>query len=82
MYANLTTDCLKDIDALTAVITDSSLQMGDDERMQQINGIYADMQDKNSFAQYFTNSAKLLVNQKVREQNDISVSRSLYGLPH
>ncbi len=82
VYANLTNYCLKDIDALMVVITNDSLQMGDDERMQQINIIYADMEDKNSFAQHFTNSAKLLVNQKVREQNDISVSRSLYGLPH
>src|SRR5205823_1222241 len=53
VYANLTTDCLKNIDALIAVVTDSSLQMSDDERMHQINGIYADMQDKNSFTQYF-----------------------------
>ncbi len=82
VYANLTGDCLKDIDALMTVIADDSLQMNDDERMNQINNIYADMQDKNSFTQYFTNSTKMLANQRVREQNDISVSQSLYGLPH
>ena len=82
VYTNLTTDCLKDIDALTSVITDDSLQMNDDERIQQINSIYADMQDKNSFTQYFTNSANMLANQRAWEQNDIWVSTSLYGLPH
>src|SRR6266542_3080946 len=82
VYANLTTYCLKDIDALMVVITNDSLQMSDDERMKQINIIYADMQDKNSFTQYFTNSANMFANQRFREQNDISVSHSLYGLPH
>jgi len=82
VYRNLTTDCLKDIDALMAVIADDSMQMNDDERMNQINNIYADMQDKNSFTQYFTNSASMFANQRAREQNDISVSQSLYGLSH
>ncbi len=80
VYTNLATDCMKDIDALMAVTTDNSLQMNDEERMKQINVIYADMQDKSSFTQYFTNSAKMLVNQRAREHNDISVSQSLYGL--
>ena len=82
VYSNLTTDCLRDIDALMAIIANDSLQMNDDERMNQINNIYADMQDKNSFTQYFTNSTSMLANQRVREQNDVSVSQSLYGLPH
>jgi hypothetical protein len=82
VYTILTSDGLKDIDALMSVVTDDSLQMSDDERMQQINSIYAHMQDKNSFTQYFTNSANMLANHRALEQNDISVSKGLYGLPH
>ena len=81
VYADLTVDCLEDIDQLIAVITDNTFQMTDDERIKQINIIYADMLDKNQFAQSFTNSAKLLAQQRTKEQNDISVAQNLYGLP-
>jgi uncharacterized protein YhaN len=73
---------IKDIDALMAVITDDDLQMKDDERMKQITNIYKDMQDKNAFVQYFTNSTNMLAYQRLSGQNDISVFQSLYGLPH
>ena len=81
VYADFTADCLQDIDQLIAVITDNTFQMTDDERLKQINFIYADMQDKNQFTQSFTNSAKLLAQQRTKERNDISVSQNLYGLP-
>ncbi|CAN5396724.1 hypothetical protein BH10BAC2_BH10BAC2_46470 [soil metagenome] len=81
VYADLTTACLQDIDQLIAVITDNTFQMTDDERLKQINIIYADMQDKNQFTQSFTNSAKLLAQQRTKERNDINVSQNLYGLP-
>lgn len=81
VYADLTTDCLQDIDQLIAVITDNTFQMTDDERLKQINFIYADMKDKNQFTQSFTNGAMLLLHQRTKEQNDISVSQNLYGLP-
>ena len=53
----------------------------DDERLKQINFIYADMLDKNQFTQSFTNSAMLLAQQRTKEQNDVGVSQKLYGLP-
>lgn len=81
VYADLTADCIQDIDQLIAVITDNTFQMTDDERLTQINFIYADMLDKNQFTQSFTNSATLLAQQRTKEQNDISVSQNLYGLP-
>jgi len=82
VYTAFTSDCLKDIDALMLVISSNALQMTDDERMKQINAIYHDMQDKNSFAQYFTNSNNILSNQRLHEENDISATQSLYGLRH
>ncbi len=81
VYADLTTDCIQDIDQLIAVITDNTFQMTADERLKQINFIYADMLDKNQFTQSFTNSAMLLAQQRTKEQNDVGVSQKLYGLP-
>lgn len=82
VYTNLTSECLKDIEELLNVTTDNHLQMTDDERMKQIQNIYADMQDKNSFSQYFIDNVEMLANQRARELNDLSVSQSLYGLPN
>ena len=80
VYGGLMADCLKDIDGLISVITDYKLQMTDDERIRQINKLYADMQDKNAFTQSFTNNAFLLAQQRQREQNDISVTQQLYNV--
>ena len=80
VYGALTADCLKDIDGLISVITDYTLQMTDDERIKQINKLYADMQDKNAFTQNFTNNAFLLAQQRQKEQNDISVTQQLYNV--
>jgi hypothetical protein len=80
VYGALTADCLKDIDGLISVITDYTLQMTDDERIKQINKLYADMQDKKAFTQSFTNNAFLLAQQRQKEQNDISVTQQLYNV--
>ena len=81
VYTDLTTECLQDIDQLIAVISDNTFQMTDDERIKQINFIYADMSDKNQFTQSFTTGTMLLAQQRTKEHNDISVSQNLYGLP-
>lgn len=80
VYSALVADCVKDIDGLISVITDDKLQMTDDERIKQINRLYADMQDKNAFTQSFTNKAFLLAQQRQQEQNDISVTRQIYNV--
>jgi len=80
VYAEITADCLKDIDALMNLITDNKLEMSDDERIAAINKLYADMQDKNSFTQSFTNDGLLLVQQRQQEANNNGVAKQLYNI--
>ncbi len=80
VYTELTADCLQDIDELMNVITDNNLQMTDDEGIKEINKLYADMQDKSSFTQSFTNNALLLAQQKTREENNNAVMQQLYNI--
>lgn len=80
VYTAITADCLQDIDALMNLITDNKLQMTDDERIAGINELYADMQDKHSFTQSFTNDGLLLIQQRQQEANNNGVIKHLYNL--
>ena len=51
--------------------------MKDDERLKRIDALYHDMQDKYSFAQSFAGEANILAARRLREQNDIQISRGL-----
>ncbi len=79
VFTELTDDCLQDIEELMNVISNNKLQMTDDERIKEINKLYADMQDKNSFTQSFTNNGFLLAQQRANEANNVGVARQLYN---
>ncbi len=79
VYNNMTNECVKDIDVLMPLITDDSLEMKDDERLQRINQIYLNMQDKYSFTMSFTKEISVLAADRVKEQNDVDVSKTLYN---
>jgi len=80
VYKELVADGLQDIDELMNIITNNKLQMTDDERMKEVNKLYADMQDKNSFTQSFTNNGFLLAQQRTQDANSIGVAKQLYNL--
>lgn len=80
VYANLITECLKDVDELISVTTDGELQMKDDERIKRITAIHTSMQDKYTFTQSFTNESSILVAQRMKEQNDVQVSKILNNI--
>jgi hypothetical protein len=51
--------------------------MTDDERIKQIDRLYADMKEKYAFAENFTNDIKILSLQKLKEKNEVNASRLL-----
>lgn len=73
-------DCSKTLDELIALTTDSKLEMKDNERIERIDKLYADMQDKQTFSQGFSNDAKSLAASRLKEKNDIQTSRALQGI--
>lgn len=80
VYTNLFTQSLKNLDALTTIVTANQLRMSDEERLQAIDAIFTDIQDKFLFLKHFNNSTTLLAVQRAREKNDITTVQHIYGL--
>lgn len=78
VYSFLVKQSLRNIEELTMIITASKLRMSDDERMQAIDKIYADMENKLSFLRYFNNSTKLLAMQRAKEGGETATIQKLY----
>jgi hypothetical protein len=82
VYQKLLAESTNDLNDLATVITSSSLRMSDDERLQAIDQIYSDMNEKLQFVQMFNQQASLLALQRDREQNQHKVLSDLYKLKH
>ncbi|MGN6214470.1 TerB family tellurite resistance protein [Parafilimonas sp.] len=80
VYDNLFKESLRNLDELLTVITAGKARMSDDERLQAIDRIYADMQDKLLFLQHFNNNTTILAVQRAKERNDAQTIRKIYGL--
>lgn len=63
-----------------AVVTAGKMRMSDDERLQAIDRIYSDMQDKIQFLRHFNNNTTVLAVQRAKEKNDAETIRKVYGL--
>lgn len=80
IYSNLLNQSLRNLDELAMVMADGKLRMSDDERLQAIDEIYMEMQDKLHFLRNFNSSSNILVLQRAKEADDAQVSKSLYKL--
>ena len=80
VFNTLLSDCAKNLDELTSLITNRNLQMKDDERIKAIDKIYADAQDKQVFVRVFSNNTSGLSVQRGNEENDIIIFKKLNGL--
>ena len=80
VYLSLISGCNDLVDELATVIDDDQLQLKDDERIQRIDKICLDMQDRYQFSQSFANEIKLLVLSRLKEANEVNKSYSLYGI--
>lgn len=80
VFDTLLDECLKTVEELILVTTSGELEMKDDERLQRIDALYADMQDKYSFACSFSEDMGLLAVQRIGEQIEINRSKLLNGV--
>jgi regulatory protein YycH of two-component signal transduction system YycFG len=78
VYSFLVKQSLRNIEELTMIITASKLRMSDNERMQAIDRIYLDMENKLSFLRYFNNSTGLLAMQRAKEKGETTTIQKLY----
>ena len=80
VFSNVIAESLKDIDALTELITDNRLQMSDDERIERITRLYTGMQEKYMFSQLFAGNVNILSAQKQEQLHDAFITKQLYNL--
>lgn len=81
VYSTLIALGLKDIDALTILLTNDALGMDDGERIRRVQEIDGDLRDQYAFMKSFTGDTDLLVLQRQRDQSDAATLRQLYGMP-
>lgn len=81
IFDNLLNECMKTVEELILVTTSGKLEMKDDERLKRIDRLYADVQDKYSFACSFSEDMGLLAVQRLGEQMEINRSKLINGLP-
>jgi hypothetical protein len=82
VYAGLFSQCLRNLDALTMVITGDQLRMSDADRLGAIDGIYGSITGQLGSLRSFNNSLSIQAAQRAKEQNDINHLKSLYGNPN
>lgn len=80
VYSSLFDASIKNLDELMMIITATKLRMSDDERLQSIDRIFFDMEDKLTFLRSFNNNTQLLAIQRAKSKNDVSTMKLLYGI--
>ena len=80
VYERLLDQSLKNLDALTMVITAGQARMNDNERITAIDGIYEDMQDMLVFLRHFNGSTNVLALQRRKASGDIGTVKSFHGI--
>lgn len=80
VYDHLLKESLRNLDELLLVITAGQARMSDDERLEAIDRIHADMQDKLLFLRSFNNNTSVLALQRARERNDAQSTKKVYGI--
>ena len=80
VYGNLLSQSLRNLDELTMVLTADKLRMSDDERLQAVDDIYLQMQDKLLFLRNFNATSNVLALQRAKEAKDVYASKGLQEL--
>lgn len=80
VYEKLLKESLRNLDELAMVLTSGQARMSDDERLETIDRIYADMEDKLLFLNDFNSKGALLGLQRAKEKHDTDAVRVLTGI--
>jgi len=78
VYGSLFKQSLRNLDELLMLVTATKLRMSDEERLQAIDRIYLDMENKLVFLKVFNSSTQMLAMQRARENHDVETLQKLY----
>lgn len=80
VYGNLFNQSVKTLDKLFMIITASQLRMSDSERLEAIDRLYNDMQEKFGFLRDFNNTTSILSLQRARQKAEVNSIKAVYGI--
>lgn len=78
VYFNLAEECDDLLTELSMFTSDDELQLKDDERIERIDKIYLEMQDRYEFSMSFNKQVKLLVINRLKEKKETEKLSSRY----
>jgi hypothetical protein len=78
VFQHLLNQSVDNLANLTNVITAGNLRMSDAERLQAIDHIYSDTQNKLVFLRHFNNQVAILAVQRQKAQNEVQTFKNLY----
>jgi|APTNR8051073442_1049403.scaffolds.fasta_scaffold04610_6 preprotein translocase subunit YajC len=78
VYGSLFKQSLRNLDELLMIVTATKLRMSDEERLQAIDRIYLDMENKLVFLKVFNSSTQMLAMQRAHENHDVETLQKLY----
>lgn len=78
VFQHLLNQSVDNLANLTNVITAGNLRMSDAERLQAIDHIYSDTQNKLVFLRHFNNQVAILSVQRQKAQNEVQTFKNLY----
>ncbi|ETZ19197.1 hypothetical protein [Pedobacter sp. V48] len=80
VYGNLSKQSLANLEALLMVITAGQMRMSDNERLEAIDAIYSDMQEKLLFLRHFNAQGIGIARQRKLERSDVSSMEDLFNV--
>lgn len=80
VYEQLLSGSIKNLDALTDVVTAKKLRASDDERLSMIDNIHHQMLEKLIFLRHFNSNNSLLVAQRKEESASNRTVQEVYGI--
>ncbi|MGH2624426.1 MAG: TerB family tellurite resistance protein [Sphingobacterium sp.] len=78
VYGNLVQLSLRGLEELTLVITAGSLRMNDQQRLQRVDRIFNQAEDILVFLRNFNAQNDILLIQRMKEENNLRATQSLY----
>lgn len=80
VFSRLLDDCAAAVDELITLTSSANLEMKDADRMKRIHALYIDMEYKYTFTKSFSNETIELAASRIKERNDVQISRLINGI--
>jgi hypothetical protein len=77
VYSNMLRESEVSLDEFDRVLSNSDFAMKDDERIKRVDALYIDMKDKYTFTKSFSNSTRLLITQRSKDEQEVRVQEDL-----